>query len=137
MTELDTSQIGAWIGPAFERVASALVATEAGPYGLPFARLHRIGGSRFTIEAGYACAAHFSTAVDVTPTILPGGPAVAVWHVGPYNTMSDAYNAIDQWLTTNGADPVGDAWEVYHSDPTYEPDPATWRTEVVQPYRRR
>jgi len=24
-------------------------------------------------------------------------------------------------------------WQVYFSDPASEPDPATWRTEIVQP----
>ena len=26
-------------------------------------------------------------------------------------------------------------WEVYFTDPASEPDPVTWRTEIIQPYR--
>jgi hypothetical protein len=35
-----------------------------------------------------------------------------------------------------GGELAGNAWEVYLSDPSAQPDPATWRTEIVQPYRQ-
>ncbi|OWY63184.1 hypothetical protein B7486_54480 [cyanobacterium TDX16] len=56
-------------------------------------------------------------------------------HVGPYDQVEPAYRAAAEWVTEHGGTLDGDAWEVYLSDPDVEPDPATWRTEVVQPYR--
>jgi effector-binding domain-containing protein len=38
-------------------------------------------------------------------------------------------------VTDHGGEATGDAWEVYFSDPATQPDPATWRTEINQPYR--
>lgn len=32
-------------------------------------------------------------------------------------------------------EPDEDRWEVHLANPANQPDPATWRTEVVQPYR--
>ena len=32
-----------------------------------------------------------------------------------------------------GVQPLGPMWEIYWSDPEAEPDPATWRTEILVP----
>jgi effector-binding domain-containing protein len=48
--------------------------------------------------------------------------------------MKPAYEAIETWITERGAYADGPAWEVYFTDPAEQPDPRTWRTEVVQPY---
>ena len=66
---------------------------------------------------------------------LPGGPAATTVHIGPYDDMVAGYRAVAGWITDHGGEAVGDPWEVYFSDPTTQPDPATWRTEIVQPYR--
>ena len=49
--------------------------------------------------------------------------------------MAPAYEALASWVSSHGGEPAGAPWEVYFSDPAVEPDPATWHTEVVQPYR--
>ncbi len=51
--------------------------------------------------------------------------------------MVPGYRAVAAWISGHGGEVVDDAWEVYLSDPTAQPDPATWRTEIVQPYRKR
>ena len=50
--------------------------------------------------------------------------------------MVPAYEAIHEWLGEHELQPEGPAWEVYYSDPEVQPDSATWKTEIVQPYRR-
>ena len=47
--------------------------------------------------------------------------------------MAPAYEALASWVSSCGGEPAGDLWEVCFSDPASEPDPATWRTEIVQP----
>jgi effector-binding domain-containing protein len=49
--------------------------------------------------------------------------------------MGPAYEALADWVERRGGELDGEAWEVYYSDPGEQPDPATWRTEVIQPYR--
>jgi hypothetical protein len=44
-----------------------------------------------------------------------------------------ACGALASGVSDHGGTPEGDAWEVYLSGPS---DPATWRTEIVQPYAR-
>jgi effector-binding domain-containing protein len=50
--------------------------------------------------------------------------------------MEPAYQALASWVSEHGGELAGDAWEVYLSDPSAQPDPATWRTEIVQTYRQ-
>jgi effector-binding domain-containing protein len=37
------------------------------------------------------------------------------------------------WLAEHGHRLAGGMWEYYLSDQAQEPDPATWRTEIVCP----
>ena len=62
-------------------------------------------------------------------------PAAAIWHIGPYDEMTTAYEALSYWITKQGAEADGPGWEIYYSDPQKEP-PSKWRTEIVQPYRK-
>ena len=133
-TILHTGEIGPWLGRVYAEVAAAVAARHIGPAGPPFARYHRLGGDRFEVEAGFPVTAPIESGGDVRPSALPGGPAATTVHVGPYDQMEPAYQALDSWVRGHGGEPAGDAWEVYLSDPASQPDPAAWRTGVVQPY---
>ena len=50
-----------------------------------------------------------------------------------YDTLSEAYAALETWISANGLKPVGDAWEVYLTDPGEVPDQADWQTEINWP----
>jgi effector-binding domain-containing protein len=95
-----------------------------------------LGGGRFEVEAGFPATRPIEGNGDVQPSELPGGQVAVTMHVGPYEQMEPGYQALASWVGERGGELAGDAWEVYFSDPSTEPDPATWRTEIVQPYRR-
>ena len=50
-----------------------------------------------------------------------------------YDTLSEAYAALETWMSANGLKPAGDAWEVYLTDPGEVPDQADWQTEINWP----
>lgn len=66
---------------------------------------------------------------------LPGGRAVEVVHVGPYDTLEVTYAALQTWMAGNGHEPAAAMWESYLSDPEVEPDASRWRTKIVVPIR--
>jgi len=136
-TTLAVTEIGPWLGKAFGEVASYLARKGAGPAGMPFARYHPTSDNRFDVEAGFPASTPTGGEGEVEPSDLPGGLAAVTVHIGPYDAMEPAYEALRTWVQTHGGEPVGDAWEVYLSDPNADPDPSTWRTEVVQPYKPR
>lgn len=122
-----------WFPRTFATVVSAVERGGSRVTGPPFARYRERGDGGFDVEAGFPVSAPIAADGEVQPATLPGGPMVVAEHVGPYETMASTYAAVAGWLEAHGAVAEGPAWERYHSEPTT--DPATWRTEVVQPYR--
>lgn len=132
---LPVAEIGPWLGRTYQNVASTVAGQGHHPVGPPFARYHRRDDGRFDIEAGFPVSGYIWTAGGVRSSRLPGGKLAATMHVGPYDQMEPAYRALTEWIRENGGEPAGDAWEVYLTGPATVPDPAAWRTEVVQPYQ--
>jgi len=131
---LGVADIGPWLPAAYEAIARTIVAQGKAVAGAPFARYHQVGDGRFVVEAGFPVSTPIQPADQVRPSMLPSGPAACTIHTGPYDLMEPAYLALVDWITAHNAAPAGDPWEIYYSDPTVQPDPATWKTEVVQPY---
>lgn len=134
---LPVAEIGPWLAGAYASVADYLGRFGVGPVGMPFARYHQVDEDQgvFEVEAGFLASTPVAGEGDVEPSSLPAGEVAATVHVGPYDQMAPAYEAIAAWATEHNATLVGNAWEVYYSDPVAVPDPADWRTEIVQPYR--
>ncbi len=56
-------------------------------------------------------------------------------HVGPYDTIGATWDAMGNWVEEQGRAPADPAWESYLTDPSEEPNPARWMTEVYMPVR--
>jgi effector-binding domain-containing protein len=135
--ELTPEQIKNWIGAAYGRVEAAVNGAGVPIAGPPFARYRVLEGSprRFEVEAGFPLAEAVPPDVplgDVRRSGLPAGRAAVTVHVGPYDAMELAYEALERWIAGHGGAPQGPAWETYLTEPTE--DSATWRTEIVQPF---
>jgi effector-binding domain-containing protein len=85
-------------------------------------------GAPILCDFGVEVTRTFETADEVYATETPGGEAAVAVHRGPYNRMNEAYEAIEEWMATNGRESAGQSWEIY-GDPT--PDPAETETTVV------
>lgn len=131
---LTAEEMPQWIPPALGRVLGYLISHGLGPTGMPYARYRRLDEDRFEVEAGYPAAAPVRGEGDVRASQLPPCRALVVTHVGPYDTLTEAYETVVVWLAEHERQPVGDPWEVYHTDPEREPDSSRWLTEVFQPY---
>lgn len=123
------AEIGPWLAKTYGTLASVITAYGAYPAGLPFA-----GTSGSPSRPDFPV----STAIDA------GGGAALAAARGRSPSPSTSVPT-SRWpprtrrsppvSAAAAAKPAGDLWEVYFSDPASEPDPATWRTEIVQPYR--
>jgi effector-binding domain-containing protein len=132
---VSVAEIPAFMGRALGAVAKALAVEGLHPVGPPFARYHRIGDRRFGIEAGFPTSRAVPVHGEVVPASLPGGAAAVLTYLGPYEEMGAAYSALTEWVADRGAEPAGNPWEVYFTDPEEQPDPRRWRTEIVMPVR--
>jgi effector-binding domain-containing protein len=131
---LDVAEIGPWLGRVYGQAAACAQRQGAAIAGAPFARYHMLNPGRFTVEAGFPVSQPVTAEGEIEPSSLPGGRVATTVHIGPYDQMTPAYEALTRWVEEHAGRLAGDPWEVYYSDPATQPDPATWRTEVVQPY---
>jgi effector-binding domain-containing protein len=74
-----------------------------------------IGAGPADVEIGVQIGRAFDdpTATGVRCTELPSGRAAHVTHIGPYDQMKLAYDAIDAWAPTSSDRITGPSWEVY------------------------
>jgi len=126
-----------FLGRVYSTVERQVHESGAHMVGDPFARYRPLDSQyrEFEIEAGVPVLVAAAGHGEVGASHLPAGAAAVTFHTGPYERMEPAYEAIGTWLQERGLAADGPAWEVYHTDPDAQPDPATWRTEIVQPYR--
>lgn len=111
----------------------------------------------YCMKQGYAMAGHpmaryvdFGQAMVTVDCILPlqqagegegeikagelqAGPVAFTVHSGPYEELGETYAAIEQWIEGQGLQRNGPPWEWYVTDPSSEPDPKKWQTEVYYP----
>lgn len=127
------SEIGPWMGAVFAEVGGHLARAGGQMAGPPFSRYFGMPASTADVEAGFPVDRPVAPGGRVVPGELPAGPAAVTVHSGLYETIGAAYEAIGRWLAENKRQPAGPPWEVYLTDPVATPDPAQWRTEVIQP----
>ncbi|MEX2430602.1 MAG: GyrI-like domain-containing protein [Dehalococcoidia bacterium] len=123
------------LGQLFNEVHAHIIASGAQPIGAPFARYHSMTDEDFEMEAGFVVDRPLDGTGRMQASTLPGGPTAVTWHTGPFEEVSEAYEAVEEWMKEHGKAPSGVPWEAYWTDPNEEPDPANWRTEVVWPVR--
>lgn len=131
--EMPAAELGEWLADSYRGVQEHLDRIGMHPSGPPFAR-YTFLGEDVAVEAGFPVASEIAGNGRVEPSALPGGPAAVTTHLGRYEDLEAAYDAVHDWLDTQGCTPAGPHWDVYFTDPNAEPDPAHWRTDVVAPY---
>ena len=102
----------------------------AGP---PFARYLSFDATRVVAEIGFPVIRPAPRVGRVEPVVLPGGLAASMIHLGGYERIAETYQALHRAIAEIVRHPTGPGWEVYWSDPAAEPDPSTWRTELLIP----
>jgi AraC family transcriptional regulator len=137
--KIKRSEIAATIGGSLPHVFLYAQKNGIALTGLPFTRYLEFGPGLITIEPGMRVAEGAPKASgdsEVIADTLPGGPAASTIHMGPYDKLSEAYGAIEQWMESEGLKPAGAPWESYLTDPGDYPDPKDWKTEVLWPLAR-
>lgn len=126
-------QLGARLAQVLPAVYGHAVGSGGVLAGAPYARYHDVSEDTLDLEAGVPVAAPGTGKGEIQAGELPGGAVAVTWHVGPYERLSEAHQALTAWAETNGHTPAGPAWESYETDPGAEPDPRKWRTQVLLP----
>ncbi len=125
-----------FMSDALSIVATALREAGIAPGGPPFARYFARRPEGLDMAAGFPVAEPFLGAGVVQPGELPAGPAAVATHVGSYQGLEAAWNALRERADARGQQLGDDPWEVYFIGPGSGVDEGQWRTELVWPLHR-
>ena len=124
-------EIPTFLATAYSKVPAASAQQGLRLSGPPYARYHFEKDGTLDVEAGFPVPGAMAPTGDVGPRTLPGGHVVTTLHVGACDKLGDAYDALETYLSKNGYESAGPAWECYLDGPDV-PEP---RTKVYQPAR--
>lgn len=127
------ADIGATLATVYPEIGAHLNAIGSRMTGLPFSRYHAFTADEVDVEAGFPVAKPIAEKGRIKNGELPAGKVVQAWHVGPYEKLSDAHEALRAHLAKKGLKARGGLWEVYWTDPGMVPDSAKWRTQLFAP----
>lgn len=122
------------MGEAFQRVYECTTRVDAQPEGPAFAQYLSME-EPFEFRAGFPVARKFEPGNGVEVSELPGGEVISTIHLGPYDRLEEAYEALMAYARENGLQPGDSMWEFYWNDPQTT-DPEDLKTEIVMPLRR-
>lgn len=132
-TQCHAAEIGATLREILPEVARYLERMGVKPAGPPFTRYHGIENNRVDIEGGLPVAEAVAGEGRVSSGELPGGTVATTIHVGPYEKLPEAHDALDAWIHEQNKASAGPQWESYWTDPGKEPDPDKRKTELLWP----
>jgi len=126
-------QIGSTLGPLYMRVGAAVTEQNLDMAGAPFCVYEEWREIDCDLLGGCPVTGEPKVMGDVVPYTLGGCPAATTLHVGPYDQLGLAHEAIKVWMKEN-AKSGSLAWEVYIDDPESVPPDAlktivAWRLE--------
>ena len=130
------------VDSAFSELFGWLAGQGMPPAGPPLIRYLVIDmAGELQIELGVPVAAPVTASGRVQPSALPEGRYAVLRHTGPYDGLLASNAALLQWAQEKGIKldtwdtPQGSAWrgraEHYLTDPSREPDPAKFETDIA------
>jgi len=80
------------------------------------------------VDFGVEIARGFEPSGEVYPTATPAGEVASAVHVGPYDRLGAAHDAIHAWARAQRREFAGVSWEIYGD---WRDDPAKLETTVI------
>ncbi len=127
-------EMGARAGQAFGTVAARLAALGIGTEG-PAVACYGTGEVVFHVAMGFVVSGPIEAGDGVEPLQLPAVEVATTTHVGPYEQLGKAYDAIQEGARSRGreVDEAGLMWEEYWTGPDTPPE--QHRTVVSWPLK--
>ncbi len=129
-----SGEISAKLGELYQALMDCINEYEIQTVGPPFAKYYSWDPEGDTdLEAGVPVEEGAECEGDIQFVELPACKVVTSLHVGPYESLGPVYEAIQEYIDKKGLKINGAVWEVYLTDPSTEPDPKNYKTQVYFP----
>jgi effector-binding domain-containing protein len=130
---LDQEQLPAFFGRAFGELYAHLGRHGVPPRGEPFVVYHAFGPDGIDAEVCVPVPTVVAVADPIAYRELPAVTVVDTLHVGPYDELGQAYQALAEWMEDHGFEAAGPVRERYLNEPGPGVSPAAYRTIVQIP----
>lgn len=104
------------------------------PAGAPFVAYYNQDMQNLDLEIGFPVAQALPGQGEIQAGEIPGGKAVRCMHVGPYEKIKPAYEALGKWMQAKGHQGTGVCYEMYLNDPQQTP-PEKLQTQILFPVK--
>lgn len=112
----------AFLGEAFSTIGQYLDEIGEQPTGMPFAAYHNMDMKALEVEAGFPVARMVPGKGKIESGKINGGKFGITLHVGEYDSVGPAYDALAAFVKQKGYTPSGVAYEYYLNDPSENPN---------------
>jgi effector-binding domain-containing protein len=122
------------LGPAYGAIAQYLGQKGQQPAGAPFVAYYNTDMQNLDMEIGFPVTGQIPGEGEIQANEIPGGKLLTCLHVGPYDKVGAAYEAMQQWLEVNAREAIGVAYEFYLNDPMATA-PEALQTQIIFPLK--
>lgn len=119
-----------YMDPAIQEILKVLADQGLHPAGPMFSYHHRRPSDTFEFEIGFPVPKAIKEVGRVKNGKLPSERVVRSVYQGPYEGLSQAWPALQEWVRENGYGETGRFWECYLNNPDEVKDPKEYKTEL-------
>lgn len=122
-------------GPAVAELFEALSRQGIAPTGPVFDHHFTAPDTHFDFEIGVPTSELVTPVGRMIASDRPAFRAVRAVLTGGYDQLPEAWPQFMKWIADHGIEPADDFWQVFAKGPESDPDPASWRTELIRAVR--
>jgi len=121
--EVPMEQIPEFYDSSFPKLFAALQAAGQTPSAAPMGVSYGQPQGTLDLAVAVPVTEKFSDAGEVVGLTLPSARTALLTVRGDYNQLPAAYDYLRNWVTDQGLEPAGWAWEQYLTEPAPDADP--------------
>ncbi len=111
----------AFFGEAYGSIMRYLEELGEQPVGMPFAAYYNLDMKALDVEAGFPVARTLPEKEKIRSGKIAAGKFGITLHIGSYDSVGPAYEALTDFVKQKGFEPTGVAYEYYLNDPSEDP----------------
>jgi effector-binding domain-containing protein len=123
----------AFLKAAFPDLLGRLRLLGVSPSGPPFVMYHEFGADGIDAEVSVPIDQPVAADARIDRRMLPAMTVARTLHVGPYETLGNAYAAVSAWIRDHGFEVAGPIRERYLNGPGDRVASTEYRTEIEMP----
>ena len=121
------------MGPGYIELTTTVAAQGILPSGPWFCYHHSLTDTQYDFEISLPVSQPVTPVGRVVNSLVPASKVARTLYHGPYEGLPNAWTEFMGWIESQGLVAEETLWETYLTDPSAEPDPSKWITELTWP----